>query len=163
MTFSPLAGPPKFYKKASPETMKKNRDIAKEQYKTEIAWLKENLSALGKHKNKFLVEMYSILVTGSRKITPKMAQSIQNGIERCKNNPKYNPVIETEAKEKFKPVIAKINTVLAMAEAKQDKAVPFVQNVLEYVKNNYHITTKQMTALNKVHKRVSEDLFMEEK
>ena len=93
MTFSPLAGPPKFYKKASPETMKKNRDI--------------------------------------------------------------------EAKEKFQPVIAKINMVLAMAEAKQDKAVPFVQNVLEYVKNNYHISTKQMTALNKVHKRVSENLFEE--
>ena len=29
----------------------------------------------------------------------------------------------------------------------------------EYVKTNYHITKKQMTALNKVYKRVSEDLF----
>lgn len=152
-----------FYRKPKPETMKLNRDTARQKYKEEIAWLKENLAALSKNKNKFLVEMYSIMITGSRKITPKMEQSIQNGIERCKNNPKYNPVLETEAKEKFQPVIAKINTVLAMAEAKQDKAVPFIKNVLEYVKNNYHISKKQMTALNKVHKRVSEDLFKEEK
>ena len=72
-----------------------------------------------------------------------------------------DPELLEEANEKFKPVISKINMVLAMAEAKQDKGVPFVKNILEYVKTNYHITKKQMTALNKVYKRVSEDLFEE--
>tara|TARA_B100000287_G_scaffold138710_2_gene130626 strand:- start:142 stop:612 length:471 start_codon:yes stop_codon:yes gene_type:complete len=149
----------KFYRKPKPETMKVNRDLARTQYKEEMIWLKDNLTKLGQYKNKFLVEMYTIMVSGSRKLTPKMVSSIREGIERCKKNPKYNPELLEEANEKFKPVISKINMVLAMAEAKQDKAVPFVQNILEYVKNNFHITKKQMNALNKVYKRVSEDLF----
>ena len=90
-----------------------------------------------------------------------MVSSIRDGIERCKQNPKYNPELLEEANKKFQPVISKINMVLAMAEAKQDKGVPFVKSILEYVKNNYHITKKQMTALNKVYKRVSENLFEE--
>ena len=64
-----------------------------------------------------------------------------------------------EAEEKLKPIIAKINVVLAMAESRNDKAVGFVRNVLDYVKTNHRITKKQMEALNKVHKRCSEDLF----
>ena len=155
MNFNP------FYKKPKPETMKANRDLARAKYMEEMTWLKDNLQKLGQHKNKFLVEMYTIMVTGSRKLTDKMVSSIREGIERCKNNPKYNPELLEEANKKFQPVISKINMVLAMAEAKQDKGVPFVKNILEYVKTNYHITKKQMTALNKVYKRVSEDLFEE--
>jgi len=153
----------KFYRKPLPETMKANRDVARAQYQKEMTWLKDNLSKLGLYKNKFLVEMYTIMVTGSRKLTPKMVLSIREGIGRCNKNPKYNPELLEEANAKFQPVIAKINVVLAMAEAKNDKGAPFVKNVLEYVKTNYHITKKQMTALNKVHKRVSEDLFEENK
>ena len=36
------------------------------------------------------------------------------------------------------------------------------EEVKEYVKTNYHISKKQMNALNKVYKRVSEDLFNKE-
>jgi hypothetical protein len=151
----------KFYRKPKPETMKANRDVARTQYKEEMKWLKENLTKISLHKNKFLIDMYTAMVTGGRKITPKMSSAIREGIERCKQNPKYNPELKSEADEKFKPVISKINMVLAMAEAKQDKGVPFVKNILEYVKNNYHITKKQMGALNKVYKRVSGDLFEE--
>ena len=50
-----------------------------------------------------------------------------------------------------------------MAEAKNDKAVDFIKNVENYVRTNYRITKKQMEALNKVHKRVSEDLFKGDK
>ena len=153
----------KFYRKASPENAKINRDVARTQYKQEMSWLKENLTKLSLHKNKFLIEMYTIMVTGNRKLTEKMVSSIRDGIERCKQNPKYNPELLEEANKKFQPVIAKINVVLAMAEAKQDKGVPFVKNILEYVKTNYHITKKQMSALNKIHKRVSENLFEEKK
>ena len=148
-----------FYRKPKPETMKTNREIARTQYKDEMQWLKDNLDILTKTKNKFMIEMYTILVSGSRKITPKMADAIKNGIERCKNNPKFNPVLKTEAEAKLQPILSKINVVLAMAEAKNDKAVDFIKNVDNYVRTNYKITKKQMEALNKVHKRVSEDLF----
>jgi hypothetical protein len=153
----------KFYRKPKPETMKVNRDVARTQYKEEMKWLKENLTKLSVNKNNFLIDMYTAMVTGGRKITPKMLSAIQEGIERCKQNPKYNPELLEEANKKFQPVISKINVVLAMAEAKQDKGVPFIKNILEYVKTNYHITKKQMSALNKIHKRVSENLFEEKK
>ena len=149
----------KFYRKPKPETMKANRDVARAQYQKEMTWLKENLSKLGQHKNKFLIEMYTIMVSGGRKLTPKMVSSIRDGIERCKKNPKYNPELLAEANEKFKPIFEKIVFVEQLAEQKNDKALGFVRNIKEYVKTNYHITKKQMDALNKVYKRVSEDLF----
>ena len=148
-----------FYRKPKPETMKTNREIARTQYKEEMEWLKDNLDTLTKTKNKFMIEMYTILVSGGRKITPKMADAIKNGIERCKNNPKFNPLLQTEAKAKLQPILEKIAMVERLAEQKNDKALEFIQNVKEYVKTSYHITKKQMTALNKVYKRVSEDLF----
>jgi hypothetical protein len=151
----------KFYRKPKPETMKLNRDTARAQYQKEMTWLKENLSKLGQYKNKFLIEMYTIMVSGGRKLTPKMVSSIRDGIERCKNNPKYNPELLEEANEKFKPIFEKIIFVEQLAEQKNDKALGFVRNIKEYVKTNYHITKKQMSALNKVYKRVSEDLFEE--
>ena len=158
MTFAPPAKFPKYYKKASPETMKKNRETYRKVYADEIKWMKDNLKTLT-HSNKFLVDMYTILVTGSRKITPKMGMAIKNSIVKCKNDPRYNPLKEIEAKEKLQPILGKINVVLAMAEAKNDKAVEFIRNVQDYVKTNFRITKKQMEALNKVHKRVTEDLF----
>ena len=148
-----------FYRKPKPETMKKNREIARTQYKDEMQWLKDNLQTLTETKNKFMIEMYTILVSGGRKITPKMADAIKNGIERCKNNPKFNPLLQTESKAKLQPILEKIAMVERLAEQKNDKALGFIQNVKEYVKNNYRVTKKQMTALNKVYKRCSEDLF----
>ena len=148
----------RFYRKPKPETMKKNRETYREAYKDEIAWMKVNVSSIIKH-NKFLHDMYMILVTGSRKITPKMESAIVNGVIKCKNSPVYNEELREKADEKLKPILGKINVVLAMAESRNDRAVGFIQNVLEYVKNNHRITKKQMEALNKVHKRCSEDLF----
>ena len=103
--------------------------------------------------------MCMILKTGGRKITPKMESAIKNSISKCKNNPLYNEVARIEQEAKLQPILSKINVVLAMAEAKNDKAVDFIKNVENYVRTNYRITKKQMEALNKVHKRVSEDLF----
>ena len=159
MTFSPQAKFPAYYKKPSPETMKKNRELYAELYKEEIKWLKENLQTLTETKNSFMVEMYTILITGGRKITPKMSDAIKNGIKRCNNNPKFNPVLQTEAEAKLKPIMEKIAMVERLAESKNDKALGFIQNVKEYVKTNYRVTKKQMEALNKVYKRCSEDLF----
>ena len=148
----------RFYKKPKPETMKKNREPYAKLYPNEIKWLSDNFDKLQKH-NKFLLDMYMILKTGARKITPKMANAIMDGIKRCNNNPLYNEVTRIEQEAKLQPILSKINVVLAMAEAKNDKAVDFIKNVENYVRTNYKITKKQMEALNKVHKRVSEDLF----
>ena len=149
----------RFYKKPKPETMKNNREYFQANFKDEIKWLKDNLQTLTETKNKFLIEMYTILITGNRKITTKMIDAIRNGIKRCNNNPRFNPVLQTEAEAKLKPIMEKIAMVERLAESKNDKALGFIQNVKEYVKINYRVTKKQMEALNKVYKRCSEDLF----
>ena len=159
MTFSPQAKFPGYYKKPSPETMKKNRETYAKLYPNEIKWLKDNLQTLTETKNNFMIDMYTVLITGGRKITPKMEDAIKNGIKRCQNNPRFNPVLQTEAEAKLKPIMEKIAMVERLAEQKNDKALGFIQNVREYVTNNYRVTKKQMEALNKVYKRCSEDLF----
>ena len=151
----------KFYRKPKPETMKKNRESYAEIFEKEIKWLKENLQTLTQHKHKFLIEMYTILISGSRKVTPKMATAIQTSINKCKTDARYNENVRIMEEVRLQPIVAKINVVLAMAEAKNDKAVDFIKNVQNYVKTNYRITKKQMEALNKVHKRVSDNLFEE--
>ena len=149
----------KFYRKPKPETMKKNREFYAESFEKEIKWLKENVSALTQFKNKFLLEMYQILVTGSRKMTPKMVASTQQGIVRCHKDPRYNPELREEAKKKMNDIQVKIAYVKALAEKKQDKGVGFVKSVEAYANTHFTVTRKQMEALNKIYKRVSEDLF----
>ncbi len=151
----------KFHRKPKPETMKRNREFYADAFKSEIKWFKENLQKLTETKNKFMIEMYTILITGNRKITPKMASAIKNGVKRCNNNPRFNDVLRIEQEAKLQPILGKINVVLAMAEAKNDRGVDFIKSIQSYVKNNYRITKKQMEALNKIHKRVSENLFEE--
>ncbi len=149
----------KFYKKPKPETMKKNRETYAELYKEEIKWFKENLQTLTETKNSFMVEMYTILITGGRKITPKMEDAIKNGIRRCKNHPKFNDNVRIMEEVRLQPILEKIVMVEKLAEQKGDRALEFVQNVKNYVKTNYRVTKKQMQGLNKVYKRCSEDLF----
>jgi len=153
----------KFYRKPSPETMKKNRESYSEIFKDEIAWCKENLKTLQETKNKFMTDMYLIMITGSRKITPKMADAIVNSIKKCKQNPNFNEDARAEAEAKLKPILEKIVMVERLAEKKNDKAQTFVRSVKQYVQMNYRITKKQMEGLNKVYKRCSEDLFDKDK
>ena len=153
----------KFYRKPSPETMKKNRESYSEIFKDEIAWCKENLKTLQETKNKFMTDMYLIMITGSRKITPKMADAIVNSIKKCKQNPNFNEDARAEAEAKLKPILEKIVMVERLAERKNDKAQTFVRSVKQYVQMNYRITKKQMEGLNKVYKRCSEDLFDKDK
>jgi|TARA_R100000541_G_scaffold53974_1_gene62300 hypothetical protein len=151
-----------FYKKPKPETIQKNRGEYAKLYKDEIKWFGENLHVLVETKNKFMIEMANILVTGNRKITPKMGDAIKNGIGRCKNSPRFNPTLQIEAEAKLQPILEKIAMVERLAESKNDKALEFIQNVKQYVKTNYRVTKKQMEALNKVYKRCGEDLFKDE-
>ena len=73
-----------YYRKPKPETMKKNRETARQQFADEMKWLKDNVAKLTMNKHKFLLDMYQYLITGGRKITPKMATAIQTSIEKCK-------------------------------------------------------------------------------
>ena len=145
-----------FYKKPKPETIARNKEENKKLYAAEIKWLSDNLDLI--QSNKFIMDMYRYLINGTRKITPKMIEAVRKNM----NSPKYNVEARAEKLEKLTPIVEKINMVLHLAEAKNDKAVGFVQKVKDYVRENYRITPKQMQALNKVYKRVSEDLFKEE-
>ena len=153
----------RFYRKPKPETMKKNRESYAELYKDEIKWLKDNVQTLTETKNKFMIEMYTILISGSRKITPKMEISIRTGVNKLKTHPKFNDSVRIMEEVRLQPILEKIAMVERLAERKNDKALGFIQNVKEYVKTNYRVTKKQMEALNKVYKRCSEDLFLPNK
>ena len=142
-----------FYKQPKPETIARNKETNKKLYAAEIKWLSENLDLI--QSNKFIMDMYRFLINGTRKITPKMIEAVRKNM----NSPKYNVDARADKLEKLTPIVEKINLVLHLAEKKGDKAVGFVQKVNDYVRENYRITPKQMQALNKVYKRVSEDLF----
>ena len=142
-----------FYKQPKPETIARNKETNKKLYAAEIKWLSENLDLI--QSNKFIMDMYRFLINGTRKITPKMIEAVRKNMI----SPKYNVEARAEKLEKLTPIVEKINMVLHLAEKKGDKAVGFVQKVKDYVRENYRITPKQMQALNKVYKRVSEDLF----
>ena len=154
MTFAPQAKPPGYYKKPSPETMKKNREKYHKLYEDEMKWMKDNLQTL-QNNSKFLFEMYMILVTGSRKITPKMQFAIINGVYRCKNSPLYNDELRKEADEKLEPILSKINYIETLAKHKKVHSLGFIKNVKDFVKRNHKITRSQMEALNNVYKKLN--------
>jgi len=147
----------RFYKKPKPETMRKNREFYQANFKSEIDWFKENLEYL--KDDKFLVDMYTILITGSRKMTPKMVEAIRKGM----NNPMYDTVKRIERIEKIKPILDKIQMVHSIVEDKdKDKneyfkinysALGFVKSVKSQLMKNGKLSEKQMKALNKVYKR----------
>ena len=100
----------KFYSKPKPETMKKNREEYKILYPSELAWLNDtnNFKNLRNYKNKFLLSIREVLTTGSRKMTPKMASSLREAIDRCKNDPRYSDDLKIEANLKIQPILEKI-------------------------------------------------------
>ena len=136
--------------------MKANREIARKHFKKELKWLKDNADNLVKTKHKFLIEMYMILVTGNRRFTDKMLSATRKSIKNCMNNPNYNVLLKTEADEKIRPIMAKINIVLAQAEAKEHRSIGFIESIKDYVLKNYRITPKQMESLNKIYKELND-------
>ena len=149
MNFNP------YYKKPKPSTMKANREIARKHFEKELKWLKDNMDRLVKNKHKFLIEMYMILVTGNRRFTDKMLSATRKSIKKCMNNPNYNVLMKTEADEKIRPILSKINIVLIQAESKGHRGIGFIESIKDYVLKNYRITQKQMTALNKIYKELN--------
>ena len=150
MNFNP------FYKKPKPSTMKANREIARKHFKKELKWLKDNMDRLVKNKHKFLIEMYMTMVTGNRRFTDKMLSATRKSIKNCMNNPNYNVLLKTEADEKIRPILSKINIVLVQAESKGHRGIGFIESIKDYVLKNYRITQKQMESLNKIYKELND-------
>ena len=136
--------------------MKANREIARKHFKKELKWLKDNADNLVKTKHKFLIEMYMIMVTGNRRFTDKMLSATRKSIKNCMNNPNYNVLLKTEADEKIRPIMAKINIVLVQAESKGHRSIEFIESIKDYVLKNYRITPKQMESLNKIYKELND-------
>ena len=146
-----------YYRKTKPETKLKNREEYKNLYLTEIKWLKDNLNLL--KDDKFMIDMYTILITGSRKMSPKMIEAVRRNM----NSPQYDTVQMIERKEKIKPILEKIHMVLELVkevdEGKDDyyvknySALSFVTSIMNQLKTRGKLSEKQMTGLNKVYKR----------
>ena len=147
----------RFYRKPKPETMKKNREEYYKLYSKEIEWCKNNLELI--KEDKFLVDMYTILVSGSRKMTPKMI----GAVKKAMTNPMYNEVSRIERMNKIQPILEKIQMVYSIVEdTDKDKAdyyknnysaLGFVKSVKKQLMKNGKLSEKQMEGLNKVYKR----------
>ena len=137
--------------------MKKNRELYKELYPKELAWCRKNVEHF--KNDKFLFDMYIILITGSRKMTPKMIGAVQKAMV----NPKYDPIKMIERRDKMKPILEKINRVWELVaevdEGKNDwylanySALPFVNSLKKQFESNAMLSEKQMSALNSVFKK----------
>ena len=146
-----------YYRKPKPETQLNNRDENMKLYSTEIKWLKENLTLL--KDDKFMMDMYTILITGSRKMTPRMIEVVRKNMD----SPRYDPVAMIERQEKIKPILEKINMVLElvkeMDEGKDDyyiknySPLSFVTSIMNQLKGRGTLSEKQMAGLNKVYKK----------
>ena len=146
-----------YYNKPKPETKLKNREEYKKLYSTEIKWLKENLNLL--KDDKFMIDMYTILVTGSRKMSPKMIEAVRRNM----NSPQYDTVHMIERQEKIKPILEKIQMVLTLIkevdEGKDDyyiknySPLSFVSSIMGQLKKRGKLSEKQMAGLNKVYKK----------
>ena len=146
-----------YYRKAKPETQQKNREEYKKLYSTERKWLGDNLELL--KDDKFMMDMYTILITGSRKMSPKMIEAVRRNM----NSPQYDTVAMIERQEKIKPILEKINMVFTLVkevdEGKDDyyiknySALSFVTSIMNQLKGRGTLSEKQMAGLNKVYKK----------
>ena len=146
-----------YYRKANLGTKLKNLDEFKKLYSPEIKWMKENLYLI--EHDKFMMDMYMILITGSRKMTPKMIGAVRMNM----NSLQYDTVRMIERQEKIKPILEKINMVLELVkkvdEGKDDyyiknySPLSFVTSIMNQLKGRGTLTEKQMGGLNKVYKK----------
>ena len=143
-----------YFKKAKPETIQKRKEEYEELYSEQIEWFEANMNLI--KGNTFLVDMYSILVTGSRPVSQKMLFSINAAMVNCR----YNPKMRAEKEAKMKPIIEKINVLKDMVEAVDGNrihtrfsAYGFVTSLMEQAKGRLSLSEKQMSALNKCWKK----------
>ena len=88
-------------------------------------------------------------------------------------DPRYDLVKSIKLKEKSLPTMEKIDKVLDLVnEVDKNKAdyyiqnysaLPFIMSIRDQFENRLKISPKQMEGLNKVYKRLTEDLFKGDK
>ena len=106
-----------------------------------------------------MMDMYTILITGSRKMTPKMVEAVRKNM----NSPQYDTVTMIERQEKIKPILEKINMVLTLIKEvdkgkddyyiKNYSPLSFVTSIMNQLKKRGSLSEKQMAGLNKVYKK----------
>ena len=143
-------------KKPSNDIIEARKTEYADTYKDEIKWLSENKLALSE---KFLKDMLEVLTGGNRPFSEKMHQAVIKSMK----NPKYNELDMIKRKGDMKPILEKINRVWEIvAELDGDKddyylqnysALPFVNSLKMQFEKNYHLSEKQMHALNSVYKK----------
>ena len=152
----------RFYRKPKKETIIKNREEYKKIYASEIKWLNENVEMF--RGDKFLVDMHHILLSGSRKMSPKMIGAVRKAMV----NPRYDVVKRIERKEKIKPIMEKVQLVYDMVQKLDSEksvyyqqnysALGFVSSLMKQLDDRMSLSEKQMRALNKVFKRYDDRL-----
>ena len=148
-----------YFKKANPETIRKRREEYNELYSEQIEWFETNMKLI--RENTFLVDMYTILTTGSRPISEKMLSSINASM----SNWRYDPVERTKREDKLKPIIEKISVLKDIVEAVDGNRIHtrfsahgFVTSLMEQAKTRLSLSEKQMKALNTCWKNIHSNL-----
>ena len=153
--YAPQAKPkPMFFKKPSLETMNKRKEEYKEKYSAEIKWYKKNMDLI--KDNSFLLDMYNILLTGSRPMSEKMVAVIHKSMKHWM----YDPVLRAQKADKIKPIKEKISLLEEIVKVVDgDKihtrysAYGFLQSIKQQCNSRLSLSEKQMGALNKVYKK----------
>ena len=100
----------RFYKKPSADKMKERREEYKKIYSEEMSWFKENMGMI--KGDKFLLEMYAILVSGGRPMSEKMIGAVRKAMK----DPRYDVVEGIRRKQKIQPILDKVNVLYDLVE-----------------------------------------------
>tara|TARA_Y100000593_G_scaffold93805_1_gene190103 strand:- start:1226 stop:1708 length:483 start_codon:yes stop_codon:yes gene_type:complete len=143
-----------FYRKPSLETMNKRKEEYKKIYSAEIKWFKKNMDLI--KENSFLLDMYNILLTGSRPMSEKMVAVIHKSMKHWM----YDPIQRAQREDKIKPIQEKISLLEEIVKVvdgnkihTQYSAYGFLQSIKQQCNNRLSLSEKQMGALNKVYKK----------
>ena len=143
-----------YFKKPSLETMKKRQEEYKELYSEEIEWFKKNMDMI--KENSFLLDMYNILLSGSRPMSEKMIGVVRKSMK----NWRYDPVERAMKEDRMKPVLEKIGLLEEIVKVVDGdrihtrfSAFGFLQSIRKQCNERLSLWEKQMSALNKVYKK----------
>jgi len=143
-----------FFKKPSLETMNKRKEEYSKTYAREIDWMKKNMELI--KDNRFLVDMYNILLSGSRPMSEKMVAVIHKSMKHWS----FNPVERANRKAKIKPIEEKISLLEEIVKVVDGdrihtrySAYGFLQSIRKQCNERLSLSEKQMGALNKVYKK----------
>lgn len=134
--------------------MKKRQEEYKELYSEEIEWFKKNMDMI--KENSFLLDMYNILLSGSRPMSEKMIGVVRKSMK----NWRYDPVERAMKEDRMKPVLEKIGLLEEIVKVVDGdrihtrfSAFGFLQSIRKQCNERLSLSEKQMSALNKVYKK----------